>query len=637
LLFLFLFSILIFAEEESLYEDISDEHWAYRDIKFLNKSGVFETEEKIFNGDEILTRFEFAHYLSKALHHINADKASRSDIYILENIVYEFSQELNKIGFDAKVYIETLDDLQKRVTQNEINAKKNEEILNDINLRLKELEQTSSKSQQYIDRTSLYSDRLKYFENFHLFLESGISYSANSADDTVEDDTYKGNYTLGMGFTEDNFELIIESETSDVTDTFGELVVRGQLATEVDIMGGSTLSYHTRGYEKYYRSHFNHLIYDNHSSYQYVKVTDPDTDYVRTEIGDQVAYYEPQNGEITFEEDEFNSYGLGFENENLVLLVEKTANVDSSYVENGLTNASGNRAYLDTITFFAQGNTDYFEGTFMTNGNNDNSDYQLVGKYPSQAFDATAGLYLSVRDSEDTVQDYSGYEDMKVYDFQLEFGDFREFSLGLERKEEEIALYNDYYATVRYLLTGVGVIKYKLENVRTYSKDSLFNHHFLLNFTRNRLKTYLSYNIVDLDKDAVVNEDSLSEEYYLVNGVRTRIKEYNEFLIKAEYEFNEKLQGILGYYTKDYSLDSAETSSSDLTQAEEVIVFFQFSFNLAENINTYLRYLENNAEEKSDRILDINNDMIDIDFNGSTGVIREAADGIVEIGVEIKF
>jgi hypothetical protein len=124
-------------------------------------------------------------------------------------------------------------------------------------------------------------------------LESGISYSGNSDEETevIEDDVYKGNYTLGMGFTEDNFELIIESETSDVTDTSGELIVKGQLATEIDIMGGSNLSYHTKGYEKYYRADFNHLIYDNHSSYQYIKVEDSETDYLKTKIGEEGAYY----------------------------------------------------------------------------------------------------------------------------------------------------------------------------------------------------------------------------------------------------------------------------------------------------------------------------------------------------------
>lgn len=629
-LFLLILSISIFAEEDSIYEDISNEHWAYRAIEMLSKKGVFEKEEKEFSGDENISKFDLAHYLSKVLSSIDVEKANREDILILENIVYEFSQELNKIGFDSKVYMKTLEDLQKRVAQNEINAKKNEEILNDINLRLKELEQTTSKSQQYIDRTSLYSDKLKYFENFHLFLESGLRYSQDSEDDTTEDDTYKGNYTLGMGFTEENFELIIESETSDVTDTTGELVVRGQLATEIDVMGGSTLSYHTKGYEKYYRSYFNHLIYDNHSSYQYV---DSDT-YTKVTTWDDVAYYEASDGEVTYEEDEFNSYGIGFENDNLVLLVEKTGNIDSSYDEEGLTNASGNIAYLDTITFFGQSNSDYYEATLMTNGNNGNSDYQLVGKYPSQDYDIRLGVYGSKRSSEETVQDYSGYENLLIYDFQTEFGDFREFSLGVQRKDEKVNLYNSYYGTIRYLLTGVGVIKYKLENINTYDNESYFNHSLLLNFTRNKLKTYFSYNIVGIYKDALVNEESLGETDYLVNGIETRIKDYDEFLVKAEYEFNEKLQGILGYYSKDYT-DSSD--SSDITQAEEVIVFFKFSYNLAENINTYLQYLENNGEDKSDRILDINNDMIDIDFDSSTGVIREATDGIIELGVEIKF
>jgi hypothetical protein len=322
---------------------------------------------------------------------------------------------------------------------------------------------------------------------------------------------------------------------------------------------------------------------------------------------------------------------LGFENENLILLVEKTGNIDSSYEAEGLTNASGNIAYLDTINFFAQGNNDYFQGTALINGNNDNSDYQLVGKYPTQSFDTKVGLYLSNRDVLESIQDYSGYEELKVYDFRVEFGDFREYSIGLERKEDLVILYDDYYATIRYLLTGVGVIKYKIDNLISKDDESYFNHHFLLNFSRNRLKTYLFYNIIEISNEAIVNEESLTSEYYLLNGVKARIRDYNEFLVKAEYEFNEKLNGILGYYTKDYKVNT------DITQSEEVIVFFQFSYDLAENINSYFRYLENNAEEKSDRYLDINNDMIDIDFNRSTGVIREAPDGIVEIGVEIKF
>ena len=109
------------------YEDLNKEHWAYSSIENLVNKGVIKENSYKFNGEEPVTRYEFAYDLSQTLNKLDLEKANKEDLDILQALILEFSKELNKIGFDTKTYNakieninETVELLRKRVNENEI-------------------------------------------------------------------------------------------------------------------------------------------------------------------------------------------------------------------------------------------------------------------------------------------------------------------------------------------------------------------------------------------------------------------------------------------------------------------------------------------------------------------------------------
>jgi len=114
-----------------MYGDISNEHWAYRAIENLYINGILPKDPTSFDGEKNINKYDLVYYLSKTLNKIDETKASQSDLLILEHLVYDFSNELNKIGFNTDLYIkkikinqDNIEILKKRVENNEIEIEK---------------------------------------------------------------------------------------------------------------------------------------------------------------------------------------------------------------------------------------------------------------------------------------------------------------------------------------------------------------------------------------------------------------------------------------------------------------------------------------------------------------------------------
>ncbi|MGF6906657.1 peptidoglycan hydrolase CwlO-like protein [Fusobacterium sp. PH5-44] len=125
---IFLFGI-VFGELK--YEDINKEHWAYKSIENLVKKGIIEDNSYKFNGNDPISRYDFAVNLSKAVDRLDSGKMNKKDLKVMESLISEFSQELNKIGFDTNAFNnkinninETIELLKKRVDENEIKINK---------------------------------------------------------------------------------------------------------------------------------------------------------------------------------------------------------------------------------------------------------------------------------------------------------------------------------------------------------------------------------------------------------------------------------------------------------------------------------------------------------------------------------
>lgn len=132
--------IFVMSFSQVKFRDIPKDHWAYDSVESLIKSGVIEESTFDFNGENSLTRYQFAYDLSKVLNKINLEKADQKELDILTSIIGDFSEELNKTGFDRISFEGKLNDVRINIE----NLKKQLEInkikLDTLEKRLKIIE-----------------------------------------------------------------------------------------------------------------------------------------------------------------------------------------------------------------------------------------------------------------------------------------------------------------------------------------------------------------------------------------------------------------------------------------------------------------------------------------------------------------
>ncbi|WP_297404314.1 S-layer homology domain-containing protein [uncultured Cetobacterium sp.] len=87
-----------------IFEDVPKNHWAYKAIDNLVQEGIISENSYLFKGEVPVSRYTFAEGLDRAFQNLNEKKANRGDLVILESLVYEFSRELTKIGFDSETF-----------------------------------------------------------------------------------------------------------------------------------------------------------------------------------------------------------------------------------------------------------------------------------------------------------------------------------------------------------------------------------------------------------------------------------------------------------------------------------------------------------------------------------------------------
>ena len=64
---------------------------------------------------KLLQDMIFAENLARSIDYIDLKKANKEDLNILEALMLEFSQELNKIGFDASTFNGRLDNINETI------------------------------------------------------------------------------------------------------------------------------------------------------------------------------------------------------------------------------------------------------------------------------------------------------------------------------------------------------------------------------------------------------------------------------------------------------------------------------------------------------------------------------------------
>ena len=85
------------ADESNPFGDVPSDYWAYSAVAQLAKDGIVNNyNERTFNGNKMLTRYEMAQFVAKALD--RADKANVEDKVLIERLTAEYSRELTSMN-----------------------------------------------------------------------------------------------------------------------------------------------------------------------------------------------------------------------------------------------------------------------------------------------------------------------------------------------------------------------------------------------------------------------------------------------------------------------------------------------------------------------------------------------------------
>jgi len=93
------------------FADVPARHWSYAAVNKLAAEGILEGEGNgIFQGDKLLTRYEFAVLVSKAL--AKEEKATQEQKVLIHKLTEEYKQELEGLGVRVKALEDKADALQ---------------------------------------------------------------------------------------------------------------------------------------------------------------------------------------------------------------------------------------------------------------------------------------------------------------------------------------------------------------------------------------------------------------------------------------------------------------------------------------------------------------------------------------------
>lgn len=137
----FMMMTLVYGEDKNLkYTDVPKDHWAYKAIQNLVDEGVITENSLLYKGDDTVSRYEFADGINKAFKKLDKEKANKGDLVVLESLVYEFSKELTKIGFDENSFNGKIKDIREEIERNSKKIDDNSSRIEALEKRIKALE-----------------------------------------------------------------------------------------------------------------------------------------------------------------------------------------------------------------------------------------------------------------------------------------------------------------------------------------------------------------------------------------------------------------------------------------------------------------------------------------------------------------
>ncbi|MGL5088959.1 MAG: S-layer homology domain-containing protein [Cetobacterium sp.] len=137
----FILTTLVCAElKEFVFEDVPKNHWAYKAIENLVDEGIISEDSFLFKGEFPISRYSFAEGLNRSFNSLDKKKANRGDLIILESLVYEFSRELTKIGFNTELFNGKIENIRVDIEVIKQKNDENQKELNELRKRIETLE-----------------------------------------------------------------------------------------------------------------------------------------------------------------------------------------------------------------------------------------------------------------------------------------------------------------------------------------------------------------------------------------------------------------------------------------------------------------------------------------------------------------
>lgn len=499
----FVFFVTGFAEEsKDTYKDLGKDHWAYSAVESLINKGILKQEGEFFNGDQKVSRSEMVVYLSKALNKLEDEKASKDDLLIIENLIYEFSKDLNEYGFNVEKYVDKIKEIEDNIEKNRVMTEAGITKSSELEKRVTELEKILGEKADKKEKIDL----LRYSE---LVIESGIAYGKNIYK-TKDVNEYRKLYKLEYKLNYKDYEAGIK-----VSDRFNEKEDIMFLAKGEKKVGNYSFGFHTKGYMESYNSYYDNVEYLN---YKYEVDSTNSTD---------VPYKE-----------EFASTGVKFGNKFMFTSLENME--EKNYAISGMDSK-----FLKSLTVY--------------NLNDKKIEYEGSLRLPVYKDRVSiGGGYSGMEKDVNTDLQAAGKVDLNYIngDMDLKIGG-NNYNIGYEKKIADKSLYDCYYGKALFDLTEKTTILYKGEVVEpsTLDKDRYINHYIILKTKFYGFDIYANYNIYGFDKDKFVlrgNIDSFNSKNY---GVAS---EHTEMMAKAKYTFFNKLETNIGYRV----IDSEKEKSS---------------------------------------------------------------------------
>ena len=117
---LLLASIGVFAQEneDGLFSDVPQDHWAYEDVNFLAQRGIITgLPGGEYQGEEAITRYQVAALVARAVKYVknHPQSISDKDISTLEDLVFKLSDRVESMNKDYKNVQSRVNQLQTEV------------------------------------------------------------------------------------------------------------------------------------------------------------------------------------------------------------------------------------------------------------------------------------------------------------------------------------------------------------------------------------------------------------------------------------------------------------------------------------------------------------------------------------------